>query len=326
MGKENNILCNYLNDRERFADLFNGSFFGGRQVVKPGDLMEMSGVYTGQTPNGTHTYNRTRDLIKQLKNGISLKVVAVEAQDYIDYSMPWRCMNYDAHEYEKQLHMIKQKNRMLGRYEGRGEFLGKVRKTDLLAPVYTLCLYHGVEQWDGPRTLRDMMDFGDDRELWEGWFADYPFHLVCINEWKDCSLFRTPLSELFRMLPYRNDKAGLSRLLDQHPEYRRLDEETAGTLGQLMGVENFMKNQEQYKEEDKYNMCQALRELMEDSRNEGRTEGRTEVILDFLGESGDIPADLRKRIQEEKNLEKLNKWIKAAAQAASVDEFREKMG
>ncbi len=33
----------------------------------------------------------------------------------------------------------------------------------------TLCLYHGEEKWDGPRSLKDMMDFGADgkRQKWE---------------------------------------------------------------------------------------------------------------------------------------------------------------
>ena len=33
-------------------------------------------------------------------------------------------------------------------------------------------------------------------------------------------------------------------------------------------------------EEEKYNMCQALEELMEDNRNEGRSEGRNEGNLE----------------------------------------------
>lgn len=273
MGKDNDIICSYLGDNERFADLFNGSFFGGRQIVKHGDLMEASEVYTGRNRTGSGTYGRTRDLKKRLKNGMTLNVLAVEAQGHVDYSMPWRCMNYDNYEYERQLKEIRQKNRRQEPYGDSSERLCRVRKTDLLIPAYTLCLYHGSEPWDGPRSLKEMMAFGENREQWQQWFADYPVHLVCVNEWKDCSLFKTPLRELFRMLPYRKDKKGLNRLLEVCPEYGRLDEETAETLGQLMGMDNFMDHRDRYKEEGKYNMCQALRELMEDSRNEGMEAG-----------------------------------------------------
>ena len=48
----------------------------------------------------------------------------------------------------------------------------------------TLCLYHGEEKWDGPRSLKDMMDFGADgkRQKWEDYFADYPMRIVCADE------------------------------------------------------------------------------------------------------------------------------------------------
>lgn len=38
----------YLDDRVRFADLFNGTFFDGEPVVKPDELEEGSEVYTQQ--------------------------------------------------------------------------------------------------------------------------------------------------------------------------------------------------------------------------------------------------------------------------------------
>lgn len=272
MGKENDILCRYLDNRERFADLFYAAFFNGRPEVKPEELTEASEVYTG-IMKGYKTFSRTRDIKKRLRNGIALKVLAMEAQGHTDYTMPWRCMNYDNHEYEKQLDMLRQRNRQRGQYSSSAERLCQVRKTDRIFPIYTLCLYHGTEPWDGPRSSRDMMDFGQDRGSWERWFADYPANVVCMNEWKDYSLFRTPLREVFRMLPFRKDKAGLLSLLKKHPEYAALDEETALTLGGLMGVDKFMDNHEAYREENTYNMCQALRDMMEDSRENGRLEG-----------------------------------------------------
>lgn len=304
MGKENDMICSYLDDSERFADLFNGIFFEGEQVVKSGDLMEASGVYTGRRSD-SETFGRVRDLKKRLKNGMTLNVLAVEAQGYVDYSMPWRCMNYDNYEYERQLKAVRQKNRQKGIYGNSSERLCMVKKTDLLAPVYTLCLYHGSEPWDGPRSLKDMMAFGENRDIWEKWFADYPAHLFCVNEWKDCSLFRTPLRELFRMLPYRRDKSGLYRLMEKYSEYERLDEETAEVLGELMGVKNFMENRERYREEDKYNMCQALKELMDDSRKEGKAEGKAEgerqlaVLMQSLFADGRIE-DARLAAEDEK--------------------------
>ena len=36
MGKVNDVILEYLDDNERFADLFNGDFFHGEQVVQGG--------------------------------------------------------------------------------------------------------------------------------------------------------------------------------------------------------------------------------------------------------------------------------------------------
>lgn len=155
-----------------------------------------------------------------------------------------------------------------------------MRKEERLAPVYTLCLYHGAEEWDGPRSLKDMMDFGEEgpghgeREVWEKCFADYPMSLVCVNELPDCSGFQTSLRELFTILPYRGDKRRLKELLDRNSVYQKMDEETAQTIGVLMGIKKLMENREKYKtEEGEYNVCHAINEMMEDSRLEGIVEG-----------------------------------------------------
>ena len=52
-----------------------------------------------------------------------------------------------------------------------------------------------------------------------------------------------------------------------------MDEETARTIGVLMGIKNFGENEERFKTEEGYDMCQAIREMMEDSRQEGIAEG-----------------------------------------------------
>ena len=93
-------------------------------------------------------------------------------------------------------------------------------RSDRLNPVYTLCLYHGTKTWDGPRNLREMMQFGNDeeRDLWEENFSDYPLRLICVNELRDTECFTTGLRELFRIMPYRNDKHALAKFCSEHEE------------------------------------------------------------------------------------------------------------
>lgn len=92
---------------------------------------------------------------------------------------------------------------------------GRYRQEDRIAPVYTICLYHGQEKWDGPRGLKDMVDFAArhseaEKKDWERAFIDYPMRLICANEPMDCSGFRTSLGAVFALLPLRGNKAGLA--------------------------------------------------------------------------------------------------------------------
>ena len=62
-----------------------------------------------------------------------------------------------------------------------------------------------------------------------------------------------------------------------------------------------------------------------EGREEGKTEGRAESVLVLLSTLGEVPDDLRARIQAEKNMEILNGWIIAAKKASSIQEFADQI-
>ena len=111
MGKENDAMLDYLDNNYRFAALFNGCFFDGEEVVKAADLTEGSEGYVEKYPpegySSGKTVPRFRDLKKNMVCGRRLRVLAAEGQNEINYIMPWRHMNYDALEYEKQIRALK---------------------------------------------------------------------------------------------------------------------------------------------------------------------------------------------------------------------------
>lgn len=295
MGKISNSINHYLSDNRRFADLFNGICFQGESVVRAEDLSEASQVYygitdvsgesrtahqTGESETHPEPKNRTRDICKQLKNGGTLRILAVENQEKVDYTMPYRCMEYDVMEYGKQLDVLRKKNQQ-EHPKNVAEKIGGIKKTDRLAPVYTICLYHGVEAWDGPRTLGDMMDFGDKDEGFRKIFKDYQMQLYCLNEAHDLQFFHTEVGLLFQTLQYRRDRVGLKKLMEQDERYQHIDAETLETISVMLEKPSIWENREDYmgkNEEDKeeYNMCQALREWAEEERSIGRQEGVVE--------------------------------------------------
>ena len=66
--------------------------------------------------------------------------------------------------------------------------------------------------------------------------------------------------------------------------WTHLSKETWEAIAVMTDNAAMLQKKDKYKtengEEEEYNMCQALKELMEDNRNEGRREGRNEGTLE----------------------------------------------
>lgn len=60
-------------------------------------------------------------------------------------------------------------------------------------------------------------------------------------------------------------------------------------------------------------------------RDEGIQEGKAEAILELLEESGPVPQELKKRILEESDPDRLSRWLKLAAKVDSAEAFREQI-
>ncbi len=292
MGQVNAKWKHYCENKKRFADLFNGTYFQGKEIIYPEDLMEGSEVYCELESYGsmseeekTKYLERIRDVKMLNKDGSVFRVLAVENQQSVDYSMPFRCMQYDTLQYQKQLEEITARNEEEKNYTNGAERLCKVKKTDKLWPVYTLCLYLGEEKWDGPHSLKDMMQFGEKDELQEH-FADYPFRLYCLNEEQDYSVFRTELRKVFELLQFRKNKKALLQKLKETKEYQHMDEESLEVLSELLKTPSIWKNRKEYlvknEEKEEYDMCQAIEELIADGRSEGRLETLCELVRDGL--------------------------------------------
>ena len=63
----------------------------------------------------------------------------------------------------------------------------------------------------------------------------------------------------------------------------------------------------------------------QDAKIEGKIEGKIEDVFELLSEHGEIPEQLREKILQEENIDKVKEWVKLAAKVNSVEEFIEKM-
>lgn len=291
MGKYDTCMKEFLQNKDRFADLFNGCCFQGRQIIRAEDLREASENYVitdKRLPGKTRQKDTEiiRDIKMVLGSDMVLQVLAVENQSYIDYAMPVRCMGYDAAEYRRQLKERKQERRLLMNSENRpknpavsmDETLSGILSSDRLHPVYTLCLYSGTEPWDGPRKLSDMMAFDPQNKNLQSLFEEYHLHLFCINEQHVFDAFRSDLKPLFQAINCRNNKKKMIELMKDET-YSHLNEDTWDAIAVMTDNAAMLQKKDLYKAEnqkEEFNMCQALQELMQDERNEGRIEGRNE--------------------------------------------------
>ncbi len=74
-----------------------------------------------------------------------------------------------------------------------------------------------------------------------------------------------------------------------------------------------------------YDEEKHMRQTREEGKMEGRIEGRKEDILELLEELGDIPEELQDVVRRQTDIAVLGHWLKLAAKAGSVEEFKEKI-
>lgn len=102
-------------------------------------------------------------------------ILRLENQSKIHYAMPLRNMIGDAFSYLKEYKELEAKNKKYKNYKTKHEFLSKFQKTDRLHPIVTICIYYGEDEWDGPRSLIDMLDIPEE---FESLISDYKFNLI----------------------------------------------------------------------------------------------------------------------------------------------------
>lgn len=100
-------MKNLLKDKEKFADLFNGCLFSGKQIIHPENLKEINSeevfVQRDKEAKGLNqVIKRYRDVFMEYVAGDIHFLLGVESQSEIDYSMPIRVMLYDALSYDGQ--------------------------------------------------------------------------------------------------------------------------------------------------------------------------------------------------------------------------------
>ena len=272
MGKDVEWV-DFFEDDCRYADAINGIIFSGKQVVSEADLSELD----------TRAGKKVRDLVRKTALGVNFAIVGIENQDEMDYEFPIRIMEYDVKRYKKQVTRTRNQLKQQKEKLNPGEFLYGFKKDSRLHPVVTFALYSGVKKWDGPLSLHDIIDFTDIPDELRKLVADYRIHLIDIRRFKDTSVFKTDLRQVFDFIRCAEDKKALLELVSEDEYFKNISQDTYDVITKYANLGEGVIEMEKYKGEDGgINMCKGLRDLIDDSKEEGREELLRGIVINML--------------------------------------------
>ena len=96
---------------------------------------------------------------------------------------------------------------------------------------------------------------------------------------KDYTEDNRVLADAFNVLVYEGDKAKLMELTQTDPRFQNLERKAARVIKTVTGIAVDVEN-----EEESVNMCQAMRELLEDATNEGILQNMQDTARRMLQE------------------------------------------
>ena len=314
IGAADAVTKAYIRKNEVFADAFNYFMYDGEQKIQPEQLRELDTTEIAILLNEKDTKdNKTkkdsknrekeaseqktvqkyRDLMKEaaiMEDGEAAYVLlGIENQTEVHYAMPVRNMLYDALQYNQQVadaaakHKEKDSKKHGKRKISNGEFLSGFYKDDKLIPVITLVLFFNAKEWDDPRSLLEMMEITNPTI--KKWVVDYPLYLIDpmhIPD-KDLEKFSSSLREVIGCIKYSNDKNKLAAFIQDNPRMN-MEIEAARVIETVTNMEI---EREEVDSMGNVNMCKALQDMMQDSRDEGRMEASFNILSKLI-QSGKV--------------------------------------
>lgn len=275
MSNKDTISHDYMSDNERFADAFNYFIYGGRQVIKPENLIEADVTESSvmKDSKGIVTNKKIRDLLKNLTvkrdNNAVYAILGIENQSLIHYAMPVRALVYDALNYDAQVSAERKRLKKSKKRLTEEELLSGFSKSSKLIPVITIVINWSGKEWEAPTRLSTMF-VETDKELIER-VNDYQLNLIDPYTMTDFDKLHTMLGDVMELIKYQNDGNYLKRAVKEKGENWALDIDSVNMVNAFTTA-NIPVNEAK---EGKVIMCR----MTEAIREEGRDEGRDALLI-----------------------------------------------
>lgn len=295
MGKKDLWQKDYFDDRNRFADMFNGILFQGKAIMKAEELEDTESQVVHHEKDG-ETVNIIRDKVYKWK-GQQVAICVLENQSYVDYRMVFRVMLEEAVSYIKQQKRTYKKWKEAGYGFDKNEFLSKMHKEEKYTPVITVVLYLGTEEeWNGAKSLYEMLEIAEELKPF---VTNHKLNLFDYHEYKDFSFFKTENRILFELLSCAKDKIKLEKIIRKNQYI--VDRETMKAILGMLGMKvDLNKIMTKTKEGVKYDMCKAVEDMIEDGRQKGLQEGLVALVNILATMLPDLDTIYNKIISDEK--------------------------
>lgn len=304
MGKIDDATKELMKKNDFFADAFN-YLFKNKVRIDPTQLSDVSeseiaSILTSDSLFKTESIQKYRDIMKHAIVKKASKtyyiLLGIENQTHIDYAMVVRCMLYDALRYWNQVNkIIKERKQLQENYrklkttvqqlfDSQEELLKKsplqlLDKEDKLYPVVTLVLYFGNDNWDGARTLKEMLI--DLPEELSSFVNDFKMNLIVPREITNFHRFSTDLGIVMKALSYAETEKEQFHQYVQSIDF--LDFDAANVINICTG-----KKLKLIKKGEKVGMSNIMGLLLDDYKEQGREQGTVAGTLLTLSKYGKL--------------------------------------
>ena len=275
MNKERNAsdsACKkLLRDNACFADLCNVVYFQGKQVIKPENLFsqenDLSTLIGKEIP--FFEAKRYRDIVRKANINGTYMIIGVEHQSSVDKEMIYRILNYDALLYKNQVESKKE-----------------------VQPVGTFVFYTGDKEWTYPDSLKGTLK-NIPPEM-EKYINDWRFPVLDIKKIDFTKLRNQHLRDIVEISQgmYQGSYEGL--------RVNRMVKTESIKIAAIFTHTDI--NEEDLPEGDEINMCKAMDQLFQRTRDERKLNTLKELLKVKLGT---LSSPLEKQLTNTL-LEKLN--------------------
>ena len=284
MGRLDLAMKQLMKDHTIFADAFNFRSDHGSHI-DPSRLREIDPSVSIVEALSGSMHSQSSDLAQRLivqgDESRTCALLLLENQSYIDWLMPFRCLYATAMRLREETNAIAKRHEKAKDLKDANAFLSGFSPSDRLPHVYIMVLYAGLEPWNGPLRLADILVKEDSGcGLYE---ADCPINLLSLAELSDSEIDRFHTNEMKVMslaVRLQNDPTRLAELSQTDPAFQDVDSNLYNVVRLTSGFE--LPQPTQTKGNDMKKDISAFKQGL---KKEGAIERDTEIVTNMLKEN-----------------------------------------